>query len=271
MKVEEQAMKRELRTTGPGRGNGGVRLVLASALVILWGLGTADGAGRNTYTLANAKASKAEKLLAKEDHAKAEKLFREAIEIEPSLPTAHLGLGAALVGLKRFEEAFEALQMAEEKYVSWDHSLAEAELQQRQEAFRASQEFETFLGTKNPGAATGAQATTGVTRNVANRLESEQHLTVRRWDLEEIQRIPPQVFYLEGVAQLRLGQPEKGIEALRICLALDPSHGLSHYNMAVALFGMGELQEAKTHLDAAVDAGVEPNPRFVADLEQALQ
>jgi tetratricopeptide (TPR) repeat protein len=271
MDVEDQTMKGALRKRRPGWGAAGIRTVLASALVVLWGLGTAEGAGRNTYALANAKASKAEKLLAKEDHAKAEKLFREAIEIEPSLPTAHLGLGAALVGLKRFPEALEALQMAEEKYVAWDHSLAEAELQQRQEAFRASQEFETFLGTKNPGAATGAQATSGVTRNVGNRLESEQHLTVRRWDMEEVQRIPPQVFYLEGIAQLRLGQPEKGIEGLRICLALDPSHGLSHYNMAVALFGMGDAQEAKTHLDSAVAAGVDPNPRFVADLEQALQ
>lgn len=263
-------MKAVLRPTRPGRRRARVRTVLASALLVLWSTSTADAAERNTYTLATAKTSKAEKLFKKEDYAKAEDLFRQAIDIEPLLPTAHLGLGATLVALKRFPEALEALEMAEEKYVAWDHSLAEAELQQRQEAFRASQEFDTFLGTKRPGASTGAQATTGVVQNVASRLETEQHLTVRRWDLQQIQRIPPQIFYLEGVAHLRLGQPEEGIEALRICLALDQSHGLSHYNLAVALFGIGEAQEAKSHLDSAVAAGVEPNPQFVADLEKAL-
>jgi tetratricopeptide (TPR) repeat protein len=223
--------------------------------------------------MAGAKIDKAEKLLTKSQNSKAEALFRESIELEPSLPEGHLGLGAALVAQERFEEALPVLETAKEKYVAWEQTAAQLDLEQRQATFQEIQEFTTMAGTKNPGAAGQSirgQAPTNVTKNVAGRLAAQEVLSRDRWSPEELERISPQVYYLQGIANLRLGRRDAGIDALRLCLALAPDHGLSHYNLAVALFGIGHTSEAKEHLDAALAAGVEPHPAFVADLERAL-
>jgi len=39
----------------------------------------------------------------------------------------------------------------------------------------------------------------------------------------------------------------------------------------VALFTLGELEEAREHLDNAVERGVEPSKKFVKDLERAME
>jgi tetratricopeptide (TPR) repeat protein len=234
-------------------------VILAEVLVP-----SAAEAGRNAYAMALAKSGKAEKALAKGDNERAEELFRDCFELEPDFPRPYLGLAAALVGQARFEEALEAVETAKEKYVAWDEEAADLVLERRQEAFQAQQEFETFAGTN-------AQAVSKVAQNVAHRLESQELLVRDRWDLEEIQRIPSQVYYLQGIAHLRMGHRDEGVNALELCLALNQEHGLAHYNMAVALLAMGQPAVAKEHLDAALGLGVEAHAQFVADLESALQ
>ncbi len=222
----------------------------------------AAGTNEDRMTMAESKIAKGEKLLRKEQLAQAEALFRRAIELEPSLPAAHLDLGAALVAQHRYEEALAALEEAKKRYVNWQNEMEQAELQQRQTAFRQSQEFQDL--------AQGARASSGVSRNVENRIEAQQLRAGEHWKMEEFRAISPQVFYLEGIAYLRTNRKEEGIRALENCLALDEHHGLSHYNLAVALFAMREPVEAKTHLDSAVAAGIEPHAKFVADLESVL-
>jgi tetratricopeptide (TPR) repeat protein len=67
-----------------------------------------------------------------------------------------------------------------------------------------------------------------------------------------------------------LGRRDEGVGFLELCLAINENHGLAHYNLSVALLGLGQAEEAKEHLTAAVEAGVEAHPAFVADLERAL-
>jgi len=248
-----------------------VTLVCAALLVA--GL-PVEAAGRNAYAMAVAKTAKAEKALGKGDNHKAEELFRASIELDSMIPRPHLGLGAALVGQKRFEEALEVLEVAKEKYVGWDQLAAEMELERRQQAAQEILEYQTLVSTKNPRSAGGSltdQAPSNVAKGVAHRLETQKLLTRDRWNLEEIQKIPSQVYYLQGVSNLRLGRRDEGVSALELCLAINESHGLAHYNLSVALLGMGQAQEAKEHLTAALDAGVEAHPAFVADVEKALQ
>ncbi len=233
----------------------------------------AQAPGEARYRLASAQVEKGDKMIEKGEHEKAEKLYRKAIDVDPSLPTAHLGLGAALVAQHRFDEALEALVEAEKRFVEWDALTARADLEQRQIAFRDTQELEGLAGARTQGVTPpgpGEGAPKRFDDLAGQRATTQQFLAAERWKLEEVQAIAPQVFYLEGIAYLRTQRMEQGMQALELCLALEPRHGLAHYNLAVALFGMGEAREAKPHLDAAVAAGVEPHPAFVADLERAL-
>ncbi len=232
-----------------------------------------QGLDEDRYRIASAKVLKGDKMIEQGNHEKAEKLYRQAIDAEPALPTGHLGLGAALVGLQRFDEALEALSEAEKRFVEWDALTARADLEQRQLAFRDTQELESAAGARTQGVAPttpGEGATKRFDDLASQRAATQQFLAAERWKMEEVRAIAPQVFYLEGIAFLRTNRMEQGIGALELCLALEPGHGLAHYNLAVGLFGMGEPQEAKHHLDAAVASGVEPHPAFVADLERAL-
>ena len=88
--------------------------------------------------------------------------------------------------------------------------------------------------------------------------------------MEGFEAIPAQVFYLQGVSYLRTNQRSQGIDALETCLLVDSQHELAHYNLAVARFTVGDVDEARSHLDAAIARGVEPHANFVADLERAL-
>jgi tetratricopeptide (TPR) repeat protein len=249
-------------------------ITLTSLALLLVAGPPLEAAGRNAYAMAVAKTTKGEKALKKGDNERAEQLFRGSIDLDPMVPRPHLGLAAALVGQKRFEEALDVLEVAKEKYVAWDQVAAEMELQRKQQAAQETLEFATLVGTKNPSTASAPladQAPSKSTQVTAHRLESQDMLTRDRWNLEEIQRIPSQAYYLQGVSNLRLGRRDEGIGALELCLAINEEHGLAHYNLAVALLGIGQVEEAKVHLDAALAEGIEAHPAFVADLDRALQ
>ncbi len=238
-------------------------------------VGSATALEKTSLTRAQARLSKGEKALAKEDFAAAEKLFREALAIEPALPGSHLGLGAALVGQRRFDEALAALAEAETRYVRFEQELQQAELRAKQIADQEQDAYDDMQRARHapppaPGAASSGDGTRSVGDLTGDRLGTTQHLVSDRWNMEEFRAIPAQVFYLEGVSHLRSGSRGEGVAALELALQLDPTHGLAHYNLAVALLGAGDPQRAQQHLDAALAAGVETHPQFVADLERAL-
>lgn len=222
-------------------------------------------------SVARAKAGKAEKRLAGNDIARAEELFREAIAAEPAYPEAYLGLATVLVAQQRFVEAIPVLEEAQQSYVRWAQSERETEMAARQEAAARAREFtdlqqqQASRGRPGPG----GKPTSPLTAMAASRVATEEYLARRGWRMENLQAVPAQVLYLRGLAFLRTGQRESGIEELRAALTVDESHGLAHYNLAVALFAAGQTALAKEHLDAARAAGVTPNPAFAADLEQA--
>lgn len=112
-------------------------------LAVLLGLAalalSAADINKGLFSMATAKVAKGDKALEGGDAARAEKHYRKAIEIEPAVPTGHLGLGAALVAQQRFPEALEVLAEAEVRFVAWQGMLSKADLEQRQLAFRDSQ------------------------------------------------------------------------------------------------------------------------------------
>jgi len=250
-----------------------MRTTATIALLLVAAAATATDPQR--LALARSKADKAEKQLAKERYDKAEELFRAAIADEPTFPDAYLGLASALCGQQRYADALPVLQQAQDAYVRWRQTAQATEMQARQDAAARAREFRD-LQQQQAQRAPGAQAqgpgaaASDLARMAAARVRSEEYMARRGWKMEEFDAIPAHAFYLAGLCRLRTGDRQGAIAELEACLARDEGHGLAHYNLAVALFAGGDAAGAAANLQAARDAGIEPNPKFVADLERRL-
>ncbi len=232
-----------------------MRGMVRTALVCLAMAGLVrPAAALNATSLRRARhlVDKGQSALQKGRVAHAEKLFREAIDIEPVLPTSYAGLAAAQVDQKQFAQALSTARQAEKRFIEFQKKLQEARLEDRGLTNNA-------LSSARGPAMTGAQTP-----------DIEKQLTTRRWTKVKKNPVPAEVYYLEGLCELRTRQRTKGIEDLQKCLQKDPKHGLAHYNLAVALFLSGDVHGAKQHLDRAVALGVKANPMFVRDLNARL-
>lgn len=241
-------------------------VVLAATLLPSLLAGPGDDLDPSRIRMAESATDKGNALLKKEKYERAEAEFRRAIEHEERFPPAHLGLGAVLVATGRYDAALEVLRDAERRFAELRNLHQVAGLRNRQHFSNRERELEdASRQASRPGAGAGnvntgaVEREVGLDRRIADRLRPE-----------DVDGIPAQVFYLEGVALLRLGRASEGIAALETALYVDHEHALSHYNLAVALFVSGELDLAKQHLDAAVEAGARPHPQFVADLQAAV-
>jgi tetratricopeptide (TPR) repeat protein len=242
-------------------------LTLAIALALVAAPLAAVDAAR--LAAARSKAAKGDKALAKGQFVDAEALYRDAIASEPSLPTSYEGLGAALIGQLRFADALPVLEQAKTRYLNWEKLANMTSLEKQSDAQARSREIDDMdTAQKSKGAPT---VTSGSTMGglASGALDTEKFLAKRGLDTDTIKPIPAQVFYYTGLALLRTGQRDQGIEELTVCLARDGAHGLAHYNLAVALFSKGDVAGAKQHLDAALKAGVKAHPKFVQDVEAA--
>lgn len=228
------------------------------ALVLLMVLAV-PGVGEERADLSRAKnvVAKGDSQLVKNNFSKAEELYRTAIDIEPRLPSAHLGLGAALVGQQRYDEAIAVLGEAERLYAEYESETLEAQQKATNAVEDGQRQAQVF------------KETYGAFQRVPHNLGmGTQAMGLLNFDATNV--TPAQLYYLQGISLLRGAQKQQGMERLHRCLELDPGHGLAHHNLAAALFTDGQAQQAKHHLDAAVAAGVDPSPMLVADIERVL-
>ncbi len=255
------------------------RALLAAALLLApLAVRGAERLDFDRIEVARSATADGDRLLRASRFVKAEDRFRAAIAAADNYPPAYLGLGSALVGQGRFAEAVDVLHRAEGRYVTWKGYLEDAKIAHRRYTLDQKQEANDLLARARVAAAlvnTQTEASAVLLRVI-------QHLEIEVMRLEgarrsgeqidpgDIAAIPAQVFYLEGISQLRLGDREAGVEALEVALLLDESHPLASYNLAVALFVAGRYHEAKEHLAVAIAGGVEPPASFVRDLDRAL-
>ena len=225
----------------------GMLLVLPSAAI------DSDSMAR-----AQARVAKGDARLQQSRFIEAEKLFSQAIALEPTLPSAHLGLGAALIGQRRYDQAVHALTEAERRYAEYDELQRVSGSVAVNAIADTERKVDTFKGTYG-----------AFSRGPTNQMLGKDQ--VNRYNVNTGSSMPANAYYLQGVAYLRTGQNVAGIERLDRCLELDADHGLAHHNLAVVMLSIGRFNEAKANLDAAVAAGVEPPPALVAEIESSTR
>ena len=252
-----------------------MRILAFGIAVSLLALGqSVEASSKDRLKLARAKIARGDVLIKQTEYAGAEKVFRKAISIDPSVPTAYLGLGKSLVGQQRYDEALAVLEESERRFVAWEQEIQLADLMNRQLAERQQRDIQDLAaaaaGQRNSSSPSTSSSPQNAGSASLDKIETEQFLLRERFHLEAFESIPAQVFYLQGISYLRTNRRALGIEALEICLLIDSRLEIAHYNLAVALFTRGEIDGAKEHLDAAIAGGVEPHAKFVTDLERAL-
>ncbi len=198
---------------------------------------------------AQSQIGKGEKQLEKGNYDKAATYFENAIEIQPEVPAAYVNLGAARVGQERFADALEVLAKGERRYIEWQQLEEEMQLAAQQSAGTQARD----MAFNDDG---GAGLITGGAQAKAERIKitDQKHAADRQWGAKQDDPVPAQLYYLRGVAEVRLGHRDAGIAALEECLARDPEHGLAHYNPAVALFGKGEIEQARSLLETILSS-----------------
>lgn len=212
--------------------------------------------GSDQMARAETKAAKGEAALQRQEYDDAERSFRKAIELYPALPSAHLGLGAALVGQRRYAEALDALASAERAYAEYQSRQQEAGRVAVERMKESRRQVETLEDTYH--VFHQVPTTLGLPENVIGVV-----------NVDDRNDVPPQLSYLQGVSYLRTGESLDGIERLERTLELDPDHALANYNLAVALHSVGRSLEARAHLEAARAGGVEPAAGLVEQIAAA--
>ena len=195
-------------------------------------------APRNSITRQNLAATlhnAAEELRRAGRHHEAVASYREALGLNPALGPTHLGLGAALVDARRYEEAFEALSRA----VSLDldagrtaaaHYLAGLALQGLDRPAEAAVRFERAI-----------------------ELDSGHYRA------------------LDQLARWRFGQQEYegALELYRAMAVLEPDDVTVHANVGVTLYYLGRPEESLASLDRVLR--LEPEHETARSLVDVLR
>jgi len=74
--------------------------------------------------------------------------------------------------------------------------------------------------------------------------------------------------YNKGLAHMYLGQSEDMLDCFRTASKLDSEHPGGQYHLAVALFAVGQVDEARIWLNRALAAGYAAEPEFLRAIER---
>jgi len=195
----------------------------------------------------------------------AEREFKEALQLDPLLELGHYGLGQAYMGQKRHAEAVQAYRRCREVFFA----NARDRLANDVEAERRLDDQILSLRDYKRSLESGRQRTynTGAT---INRLDSEiaQLENARHKDPSAAPQTPPYISTALGSALFRTGAFPEAEQEWRNAVAVDPSIGEVHNNLAVVCMLTGRLDEAEREVKLAEKNGFKVSERFKQDLKE---
>lgn len=152
--------------------------------------------------------------------------LREAVASNPDSPEAHMRLGSALVHTASLNEAELSLRRA----VELEPDYAEAWIN-----------LGGVLMTRH---------------DFVGCVEANQKAAACRPDLAL-------AFYNQGLGHMFLGQNEEMLDCFHRVVELEADNPGGNYYLAVSLFAVGQVAEAKVVLNKALALGFAPQPEFI--------
>jgi Flp pilus assembly protein TadD len=195
----------------------------------------------------------------------AEREFKAAARLEPSLEMAHYGLGQVYMATKRFPAAIDAYLACREAFranvaLQAGHDLlAERRLDDQ---IQALEEERTLInsGRLRPMLSGGSME---LDRRISDLRSARFH------DATGVPDTPTWISIALGSAYFRNGAMADAEREYRAAVAVDPKLGEAHNNLAVVCMLTGRFDEADAEIKAAEKAGFRVNPQLKKDLKSA--
>ncbi len=226
----------------------------------------------DTFKRANPLYLGGAELFAKGNLDKAEKKLLECLAVMPEHADAQYVLAQVHLKRKEFPQALAAITLAEKNYA------ANAKFQNFSHQDYLDRLRQQRAGLEDKRAQVQETLSRMASGNNPEKGRLEQEIQTYVQSIREIDRqlnspvstvieIPADYFYIQGNALFRLGRTVEAAAQYREAIRLDPRHGNSFNNLALALFSMGKYREALDSLAQAEAAGVKVNPDFKKAVE----
>ena len=194
----------------------------------------------------------------------AEREFKTAIGLDPLLELAHYGLGQSYMGMRRYAESVIAYRKCRDVY----HDSESARMANDVDAQRRLDDQIRSLRDEKHALETGRVRTQNVQASV-NRLDTEIAglETQRQRDRNGAPQTPAYISIALGSALFRTGAFPEAEQEWRNAVAVDPSIGEVHNNLAVVYMLTGRFDEAEREIKLAEKNGFKVRESFKADLK----
>ena len=238
-------------------------MVLLTAIVVL-AISFPSSAQESKQTLALQHLRSGQDALHVERWEEAEREFKAAIDLDPLLELAHYGLGQAYMGLRRHVEAIHAYRRCRDVFFSnaRDRLANNVEAERRlEDQIRSLQDYRRALES--------GRTRTYNTAATITRLDSEiaQLETARRKDHNSAPETPPYISTALGSALFRTGAFPEAEQEWRNAVAVDPTIGEVHNNLAVVCMLTGRFDEAEREIKLAEKNGFKVRESLKQDLK----
>ena len=208
-----------------------------------------------------------QQLLSKDSFEEAARAFQQAIELDPLLLTAHLGLGKARMALKEYPAAIAAFEAAREAY----HKGVAGNEDRRVQAQNAREDRIRLLEARIRDSPERSGVIGGREGGQRQALEVElQELERLREEDKRPPQPPPGLLLSLGSAFFRSGRLADAEREYRAALEAQPTLGEARSNLAVVLLITGRPAEAKEQLKLAEKSGFKPPAGLKRDIDAAL-
>jgi tetratricopeptide (TPR) repeat protein len=199
------------------------------------------------------------------------KSFAKALEAVPDFPDAHLGLGRISMAEGRFEDALREFERARDAYGAFGDVLFEARMSQfnrtQDEIARLQDTLYQIQSGPSLARPSGGGATVLDQAKIENRIQQLQGVPQPK--KEESADPPPEIFFMIGNAEFRLQRFDAASVSYEQCLTRNPKHLASYTNLALCLWRLDRIDDARAVIARAEAAGLRPDPKLKADLEAA--
>lgn len=221
---------------------------------------------QQNYKRANPLYLKAEKALAKNDAAKAEKLATECLEIMPEHANATFLLAQLYLKKQDFPKALETIIKAKENFkimsqlVTFTHQEYMNSLRERIEGLEVAKSNMQEALSNMPPNSTGRAQYEGQLTKIQGQID-----IVRNQLKEPIPQtfdIPANFHYIHGNVLFKMRRYSEAAEQYTHAINADPTHSNAYNNLSLVLFSLQKFDEALDCLIRAESAGAKVNPEF---------
>jgi stress-induced-phosphoprotein 1 len=211
---------------------------------------------------------------------KAEKKFKECLDIFPKNADANYFMAQILLKKNSLEQALESIKTAETcfselgKLYSFTHQEMLNKLrEQKQELEEGNLRLQEDLRAlqSSPGSAqtqasiSGAQAEIQQRNNLISQIDAQL-----RKPVPMIMEKPAGYFYIHGNILFKLKDYQGAVDQYLETIKRDPKHEFAYNNLANIFFMAKQYDKALGFLEQAEAHGVKINPQFKKDIEDRL-